>query len=125
MSVILTDSDEKWLKVNAWNWGVLHATLVACTPKLLEDDELLEQLRYGSVELDDGAITEIRSYLRAVVLPRLKPGQRMLYDFTITDEPDDGTLYRDELEKNYSLHYSVLVAVIAFLEAAKTPVHVS
>jgi hypothetical protein len=125
MSVKLTDSEGKSLKVNAWNWGVLHYTLVCCKPKLLEDEQLLEQLRFGGVELGNVEVKEIRSYLREVVLPLLKPGERMLYDFTVTDEPDDGTFYREELEKNYSLRYDVLVAVIDFLDEAKAPVHVS
>ena len=125
MSVILTDTEGKTLQVNAWNWGVLHYTLACCQPKLLEDDQLLEQLRFGGVELSDLEVAEIRSYLRDVVLPRIKPGERMLYDLTVTDEPDDGTFYREELAKNYSLHYDVLVAVIAFLEEARPPISVS
>ena len=125
MSVILVDGEEKTLPVNAWNWGVLHYTLICSKPKLLADEQLLEQLRFGGVELGESEVMEIRSYLREVVLPLIKPGERMLHDFTVTDESDDGTLYREGLEKNYSLHYDVLVAVIAFLDAAKAPVRVS
>jgi len=124
MSVILTDSDEKSLQVNAWNWGVLHYALVCCKPKLFEDEQLLEQLRFGGVELGEGEINAMRDYLREVILPRIQPGERMFLDFTVTDKPDDGTFYRDELEKNYSLHHSVLVEVIEFLDHAKVPVRV-
>ena len=124
MSVILTDDEEKLLKVNAWNWGVLHHTLVCCRPRLL-DEQLLEQLRFGGVELAADEIEAIRSFLREVVLPRIKPGQRMLFDFSVRSEPDDGTFYRDALEKNYSLHHDALVSVIEFLDHASAPVRVA
>ena len=125
MSVILTDSIGKSLQVNAWNWGVLHYSLACCQPRLLEDEQVLEQLRFGGVELNADQVEAIHDYLREVILPRIKPGEQMLHDFSVTDEPDDGTLYRDGLEKNYSLRHDVLVAVIEFLGQACGPVRVS
>ncbi len=63
-------------------------------------------------------------YLVGAVLHKLRPGQRMLMDFSVTNEPDDGTFYRDDLEKNYSLHYNVLVSILDFLHEAEAPVHI-
>ena len=49
----------------------------------------------------------------------------MLFDLSITSEPDDRTFYQDDLRKNYSLRQDVLISVINFLEMAHAPVHVS
>jgi hypothetical protein len=54
----------------------------------------------------------------------LAPGQRLLHDLSVTDEPDDGAFHRDRLEKNYSLHHDVLVAVIQFLRETGGPIAV-
>jgi hypothetical protein len=67
-------------------------------------------------------VAEIAGFLKEVVLPLLKPGERLLHDFTVTSEPDDGTFHRDQPERNYSLHHEVLLAVIAFLEESEPPV---
>ena len=124
MSVTLTDNERNSLRVNAWNWGVLHYTLVCSKPPLFDDEELLTLLRSGGAELAEVDVELVAYYLRQVVLPMIKPGERMFYDLTVTDEPDDGTFYRDDLERNYSLHHDVLMAVIEFLEQAIAPVHV-
>ncbi len=44
------------------------------------------------------------------ILPKLEPNKRMFINFTITDEPDDGTFYRnpEEMWKNYSVSYQWL-----------------
>jgi len=125
MSITLTDRAGKSMTVNAWNWGVLDHTLICAKPKLLDDTDLMEQLRSGGVELGKSEAKTIRDHLRTAVLPILEPGERLLADFTVTNEPDDGTLHRDELTKNYSLHYDVLVAVIEFLDRANPPIQVS
>lgn len=124
MSITLADADGASLDVNAWNWGVLHYTLVCSSPPLLPDEELLDQLRFGGVELGAAEAAEIRQYLLQVVLPRIAPGQRMLANLSITNVPDDGTLYRDDPAKNYSLTHEVLASVIEFLGRARPPIRV-
>jgi len=52
-------------------------------------------------------------------------GHRMMVDFSTTSEPDDGTLYTDDLSRNYSLRQDVLLSVIDFLATAQAPVQVS
>lgn len=125
MSIEFTDAKGRSLKLNAWNWGALHFSLVCCKPKLFENDQVLERLRFGGVELDEDQAAEIKHYLIDVILPRMRPGQRMLPDFTVTDVPDDGLLHRDDLKKNYSLQYDALVGFICFLDAANPPIKVS
>ena len=125
MSFTLTDGAGRSINVNAWNWGVLHYAVACAKPPLFEDEEELDLLRFGGIELTRAQVDDLALYLSKVILPMLKPGQRMLADFSVTDEPDDGTLYRDDLSKNYSLHYEVLASVVDFLRAAQAPVTVS
>jgi hypothetical protein len=99
--------------------------LVCWRPRLLGDEQLLEQLRFGGVELSAAEIEVIVGYLREVVLPKIQPGQRMLSDFSVTSAPDDGTFHRDALEKNGSLHHDTLAAVIEFFDQARAPVRVA
>jgi hypothetical protein len=124
MSITLTDSQGRSITVNAWNWGVLHYTVERSRPALFPDEQFLEGLRYGWVELSSVQADLLRRYVQDAVLPLLKPGQRMLFDLSITDEPDDGTFYRDHLEKNYSLQYETLVSVIEFLRDGVPPIAV-
>jgi len=124
MSVILEDTQGKSIKVNAWNWGGLHYAVACAKPPVFKDQDFLELLRYGGVTLSKEQVDSLFVYLVKVVLPHLKPGQRMLADFSVTGEPDDGTMYKDDLKKNYSLHYEVLVSVLHFLHEAQAPIKV-
>jgi hypothetical protein len=49
----------------------------------------------------------IGNRLRAEILPKLEPDKRIYADGTITDQPDDMTLFKDgdEQWKNYSVTY--------------------
>ena len=122
MSVILERADGAELKVNAWNWGVLHHVVAVAG---LFPDEVWEPKRYnGGGDLDCQQVAALADWLETRILPRLSEGERMFFDSTVTDVPDDGTLYRNESElwKNYSLHRTVLVSIIDFLRAAHGPV---
>lgn len=124
MSITLEDAQGQRVDVNAWNWGVLHYAVACAKPPVFEDEEFLEVLRFGGVTLAQEQADDFWEYLSEVVLPLLKPGQRMLLDFSVTDEPDDGTFHRDDLEKNYSLRYEVLLSVVQFLQDAEAPIKV-
>jgi hypothetical protein len=116
MSIILKSSDGR-VQVNAWNWGVLHHLV---THGGLFSEENWEPKRSnGGGELDHSQVMALANFLEAKVLPQLHDGERMFFDGTVTDVPDDGTFYRDEAElwKNYSLHHHVLVSIIAFLRS--------
>ena len=58
-------------------------------------------------------------YFENKVLSQLKPGERVLYDFSITDKPDDGTFYRDDQMLNYSATYEWLSEFTDFLKDCK------
>jgi hypothetical protein len=124
MSIDLVDSQGRSLTVNAWNWGLLHFTIECARPALFPDADFRDRLRSGGAELSTDQVGLLCQYLDEVVLPRIGPGQRMLHDLSVTNEPDDGTFHRDQLEKYYSLHHDVLVSVIRFLRDAHAPVAV-
>ena len=122
MSIILERSDGTDLRVNVWNWGVLHHLVAGAA---VFPTETWEHLRFnGGGTLQASEVAILADFLTGRVLPRLCEGERIFYDGTITDVPDDGTFYRDprDLWKNYSLHRTVLVAVIEFLRNAAGPV---
>jgi hypothetical protein len=82
--------------------------------------------RYNcDTELDQQQVTTLADFLESRVLVRLGDGERLLMDGTVTDVPDDGTLYRDDLAKNYSVRRQMLVLIIDLLRAAKGPVRVT
>jgi hypothetical protein len=125
MSILLEAGEGRTLKVNAWNWGVLHFVVQEAR---LFPDSLWEPLRHNSgSELDPDQVATLAGFLERSLLPRLKEGERMFFDGTVTNVPDDGTFYREEKEmwKNYSLHRSVLVSIIGLIKAAGSPVRVS
>jgi hypothetical protein len=117
MSVRLTTADGRSRKLNAWNWGVMHLLVEEGG---LFDEEVWGPARHGLGELDAAQCAALAGFLREQVLPRLKPGERIFMNGSVTDVPDDGTFFRaeDELWKNYSLHHDVVVDVIALLDGA-------
>ena len=52
----------------------------------------------------------IGARIRDEILPKLEPNKRIFADLSVTDTPDDKTLYKDEDEqwKNYSASYDWL-----------------
>lgn len=125
MTVRLTDGTGRSLKVNAWNWGMLHHAVNCASPALFDNEAVVIGLRYGGVELDKGQVDKLHDFLNEVIRPMIPNGQRMQFDFSITSEPDDRTFYTDDLRKNYSLRHDVLVSVIDFLATAQAPVQIS
>ena len=118
MSVVLEAPGGRRLKVNAWNWGVLHHLVEQAG---VFPDEVWVPKRYnGGGALDAEQVAVLTDFLATRVVPLIGEGERMFFDGSTTEVPDDGTFYRaeDELWKNYSLRRDVLDDVIEFLRAA-------
>lgn len=91
---------------NVWNW---KAILEVIKEMDVLSEGKVRQMGYNAmgvrVDLDDAHL--IGTKLQNEVLPKLAPNKRMFADGSVTDDPDDGTIYKDEDEqwKNYSVSH--------------------
>jgi hypothetical protein len=104
--------DTKDLKVNAWNW---RPTLELLEQFQVLDAEELERMSFtgGGGQATPEQARIIADRLEAV-LERLKSKDRILYDLTVTNDPDTFELHREQPEKNYSATYEWLAEFAAF-----------
>ena len=108
MSFTLHDLGTEGFEFNAnvWNW---KAALDVIKNLDIIPENKLRQMGYNAmgvkVDVEDARL--IGQKLRDEILPKLEPNKRMFADGTVTDEPDDGTIYRDEDDqwRNYSINY--------------------
>jgi hypothetical protein len=103
------------LRVSSWDWGALHSFVEQAQ---IFPEQVWEKMRVESNNtLEAPDVLKLAEFLERVLLKRLKPGQRLLLDGTVTDVPDDGTFYREESElwKDYGLKYESLLEIVTFL----------
>ncbi len=111
MSFTLIDlgSENYEFRANVWNW---KTTLEIIKSFDLIDEGKLRQMSYTATgaKFSKEEAQDIGEKIRDEILPKLEPNKRIFMDLSITDKPDDGTLYRDEDEqwKNYSADYEWL-----------------
>lgn len=95
--------------VNVWHW---KAALEVIKSLDLISEAKLRQMSYNAtgVKVEAREAHEIGEAVRDQVLPKLAPDKRIYADLTVTDKPDDMTLFKDEDEqwKNYSVSYEWL-----------------
>jgi len=105
MSFTLMDSGTEGFEfqANVWNWKT--ALEIIKSFDILSEGKI-KQMSYNAtgVKLEKADAHLIGEKIRDEILPKLEPDKRIFADLSITDTPDDGTLYRDEDEqwKNYS-----------------------
>lgn len=106
MSFTLHDlgSENFEFNANVWNW---KAALEVIKSLDIVSENKVRQMGYNAmgVRVDPEDAHLIGRKFRDEILPKLEPNKRMFADGTVTDEPDDGTIYRDDDEqwKNYSI----------------------
>lgn len=111
MSFTLLDlsSENFEFSANVWNW---RTTLEIIKSFDILSDGKLRQMEYNAtgVKLEIEEAHLIGEKIRAEILPKLEPDKRIFSDLSITDAPDDGTLFKDvdEQWKNYSASYNWL-----------------
>jgi hypothetical protein len=111
MSFTLIDngSENYEFNANVWNWRT--ALEIIKNFDVLSSGKL-RQMEYNAtgVKLEMEEAHLIGEKIRAEILPKLEPNKRIFSDLSITDAPDDGTLYKDEDEqwKNYSTNHEWL-----------------
>lgn len=111
MSFTLHDmgSENFEFTANVWNW---KAALEVIKDLDILSEGKVRQMAYNAmgvkVELDDAHL--IGEKIKEKLLPKLAPNKRIFSDGTITDEPDDMTLFKDDDEqwKNYSVSHDWL-----------------
>jgi hypothetical protein len=96
-------------RANVWNWKT--ALEIIKSFDILSDGKI-RQMEYNAtgVKLEKDEAHLIGERIRDEILPKLEPNKRIFSDLSITDAPDDGTLYKDDDEqwKNYSAKYDWL-----------------
>lgn len=111
MSFTLLDlsSENFEFNANVWNW---RTTLEIIKSFDILSESIIRQMEYNAtgVKLEKDTAHLIGERIRAEILPKLEPNKRIFSDLSITDAPDDGTLFKDEDEqwKNYSASYDWL-----------------
>jgi len=111
MSFTLHDmgSENFQFTANVWNW---KAALELIKSFDIISEGTVRQMGYNAtgVKVDTDDAHTIGEKIRDEVLPKLAPDKRMYADLSITDAPDDMTLFKDEDEqwKNYSVNYEWL-----------------
>lgn len=111
MSFTLMDlgSENFEVRASVWSW---KPTLEIIKSLDILSDGKIRQMEYTAtgVKIDMEDAHQIGRKIQETILPKLEPNKRIFMDLTITDVPDDGTIYRDEDEKwkNYSASYDWL-----------------
>lgn len=122
MSFTLMDqsSENFEFQANVWHWKT--ALEIIKSFDILSESKI-KQMSYNAtgVKLEKDEAHLIGEKIRDEILPKLAPDKRIFADLSITDAPDDGTLYRDEDEqwKNYSASYEWLKDLSDFLLKSK------
>ena len=111
MSFTLQDmsSENFEFYANVWNWKALLEILKEMD---IISEGKVRQMGYNAlgvkVDVEDAHL--IGAKIRDEVLPKLAPNKRMYSDGSVTEAPDDMTLFKDEDEqwKNYSVSHDWL-----------------
>ena len=122
MSFTLIDlgSENFEFSANVWNW---KAALEVIKSLDIIGEGAVRQMTYNAtgVKISLADAHEIGTRIREQVLPKLAPNKRIFSDLSITDAPDDKTLYRDADEewKNYSVSHDWLADFADFCLKSK------
>lgn len=94
---------------NVWNW---KAALEVIKSLDVLSEAMVRQMGYNAlgIKVDREEAHILGERIRDRILPQLAPNKRMFADLSVTDELDDGTIYRDEDEqwRNYSVGHDWL-----------------
>ena len=111
MSFKLLDlgSENFEFNANVWNWKT--ALEIIKSLDLISEGKIRQMsVNATGVKLDLDDAHLIGEKIRDEILPKVASNQRMYSDLTVTDKPDDMTLFKDDDEqwKNYSVDHDWL-----------------
>ena len=122
MSFTLIDqsSENFEFSANVWNW---RAALAVIKSFNIVSESALRQMgsnASGEIITEDEAHL-IAEKIREDILPQLVPNKRIFENLSVTDKPDDGTIYkdRDDQWKNYSAKHDWLDDLADFCSKSK------
>ncbi len=122
MSFTLFDlgSENYQFTASVWNWKALLEVIKSLD---VVSEGKLRQMSYNATGVKIAAedAQMIGEALAAKILPQLQPNKRIYADLSITDEPDDMTLHKDQDEqwKNYSIGYDQVREFAEFCSRSK------
>jgi len=111
MSFTLIDQGSEGFEfaTNVWNW---KAAVEIIRSLDIVDEGAIRQMSYTAtgVKIGSDDAHEIGSRIKKEILKKVPAGKRMFADLSVTDAPDDKTLYRegDDHWKNYSVTHDWL-----------------
>jgi hypothetical protein len=122
MSFTLIDQGSEGFEFNSnvWSW---KAAVEIIRSLDIVDEGAIRQMSYNAtgvkVAADDAH--EIGVRIKKEILKKVPAGKRMFADLSVTDAPDDMTLYRDgdEQWKNYSVTHEWLTEFADFCLRSK------
>ena len=111
MSFTLIDMGSEGFKfhANVWNWKTMLEIIKSFD--LISENRVRQMSNNATgTKLEKEEAHTIGEKIRNEVLPKVPPGKRIYSDLTVTDAPDDMTLFKDEDEqwKNYSVNHEWL-----------------
>jgi len=108
MSFTLIDlgSEKYEISISIWSW---KPTVEVIKSFNIVDEGKLRQMNYNATgaKISQEEASLIGAKIQEEILPKLAPNKRIFTDLSITDAPDDKTIYKDEDEqwKSYSAGY--------------------
>lgn len=121
MSVTLADigNNNENFTASRWSW---KATLAIIESLAVIDESTIRMLNQGYMDIviDKSQAKQIAQGIRDNFLTKLKDGNRVFANLSITDELDDGTLYRSAEDewRNYSASKEWLESFVDFCETS-------
>lgn len=96
-------------RASVWNWKTLLEIVKSFD---IISEGKIREMAYNAAgtKVSNEEARVIGERIREEILPKMSPGMRIFSDLSVTEKPDDGTLYRDDDEKwkNYSVDYEWL-----------------
>ena len=122
MSFTLIDrsSENFEIRASVWSW---KAVLELIKSFDILSEGKIRQMSYNAtgLEVSREDATMIGEKIRDSILPKMKPGQRMYGDQSVTEAKDDGTIHKDDEDqwKNYSVDHDWLTEFSEFCLKSK------
>jgi hypothetical protein len=122
MSFTLIDQGSEGFEFNSnvWSW---KAAVEIIRSLDIVDEGAIRQMSYNAtgVKIATDDAHEIGVRIKKEILKKVPAGKRMFADLSVTDAPDDMTLYRDgdEQWKNYSVTHEWLADFAEFCLKSK------